>query len=129
MEEGDYQGAIEAFDRALEVAHLARDPQPEVRALVQSSIVDYWHLRWEETIQKGLQVINHTGRQADWSAEVSARFWIGVAHLCSGNLKEVQKHAPVLLSTAESARDRYLLTTALWLNKLIAFPRRKLADR
>ncbi|MFQ6027721.1 MAG: LuxR C-terminal-related transcriptional regulator, partial [Dehalococcoidia bacterium] len=118
LEEGDYQGAMEAFDSALAIAQRTGDVPLEMRTLAYSSTVDYWHLRWQGTVAKGLRVIELARRAADQLSEVSARFWVGVALLGIGESEEAQLHAAAMLSTAESLRDRYWLATALWLNEM-----------
>lgn len=65
LEEGDYQGAKEAFDRALATAQRTGDLALEVRALAYSSTVDFWHLNHPETVEKGLRVIDVASRTAN----------------------------------------------------------------
>ena len=117
LEEGDYQGATEAFDRALAIAQRTGDVALEVRTLARSSTVDYWHLRWQGTIAKGLRAIELAQREGDLLSEVSARFWVGIALSNMGESKETQLHAVAMLSAAESLRDHYQLATALWLKE------------
>ena len=113
MEEGDYRSATEAFDGALAIARRTGDVALELRTLAQSSMVDYWHLRLDETVAKGLRVIELARRAADQLSEVSARFWVGQAMLRIGESEGAQPHAAAMLSTAERLRDRYWLTTAI----------------
>jgi len=117
LEEGDYPGAMEAFDGALTIAHRAGDSALEIRTLAYSSVVDYWHLRWDGTVEKGLRVIEKARQGRDQIMEMSARFWVGVAQLGAGDSNEAQTHASAMLSSAEKLHDRYWLATALWLNE------------
>ena len=118
LEEGDYQGAMDACDRALAIAQRTGDVELEMRTLAYSSTVDYWHLRWQGTVTKGLRVIDLARQAADQLSEVSARFWVGIALLGIGEPQAAQPHATAMLSAAESLRDRYWLATALWLNEM-----------
>ena len=119
LEEGDYPAATEAFDGALAIAQRTGDLAQETRTLVNSSFVDFWHLRWPEAISKGLRVIELTQKgEPDQLSEVSARFWVGVTLQLIGDSKGAQPHALAMLSTAESLRDRYWLATAFWLNEM-----------
>ena len=119
LEEGDYPAATEAFDGALAIAQRTGDLAQATRTLVNSSFVDFWHLRWPEAISKGLRVIELTQKgEPDQLSEVSARFWVGVTLQLIGDSKGAQPHALAMLSTAESLRDRYWLATAFWLNEM-----------
>ena len=116
--EGDYEGATEAFNRALAIAQRTGDEALEIRTLANSSEVDFWHLQWQETVAKGLRVIELARRAEDQVSEVSAKFWGGFALLSAGDSKEVQQHASAMLATTENLRDRSWLARALWLNEL-----------
>ena len=115
--EGDYEGAMDAFDKALAIAQRTGDLALEMRTLAHSSDVDYWHLHLEETIAKGLRAIELADRNDDQVSEVAARFWVGIALLNTGRSKEGQHHAAAILSEAEGLRGHYWLATALWLNE------------
>ena len=113
LEEGDYQGAMDACDSALAIAQPTGDLALEMRTLAYSSTVDYWHLRWQGTVTKGLRVIELARRAEDQLSEVSARFWVGVALLGIGESQAAQPHAAAMLSAAQSLHDSYWLATAL----------------
>lgn len=121
LEEADYEGATEAFDRALAIAQHTGDVALEMLTLLNSSTVDYWHLMWQETVDKGLRVIDLAQQAGDKLSEVAARFWVGVALLNIGDTEAVRPHAGAILPGAESLRDRYWLTSALWLNARVCF--------
>ena len=120
LEEGDYQAAVDAFESALGIAQRTGDVVLEARALANSSIVDYWHMRWQGAIEKGLRVSEMPRLAADqfvgseFQSLVAAAFW----HL--GDSKAAQPHAETLLASAEGLRDRYRLATALWFNSLLS---------
>jgi DNA-binding CsgD family transcriptional regulator len=115
LEEGDYPGAIEAYSNALEIVRRTGDLALEIRILAQSSMVDLWHLRWEETIEKGLRAIALTETTTDQASRLSANYWTGVALLHSGEPEAAQRHASDMLSIAKDIRDRYWLATAQWI--------------
>ena len=120
LEEGDYPGANNAFDGALAIARRTGDLALEMRALANSSHVDYWHLEWQATVDKGLDVIEGTQRVDAEQAELSARQWATIALLGMGRVMEAEPHSLAMLSTAERLRDRYQLATALWFREMIA---------
>ena len=78
MEDGDYEGATDAFDRTLEIANRFGDVALEVRTLAQSSMVDFWHLRWQGGVEKGLRVIGLVSRAEDPLSDFVARRWPGI---------------------------------------------------
>ena len=118
LEAGDYARAMASFDNALSIAQRTGDLPLESLAMANSSWVDYWHLRWQGTIEKGLRAIELAQQSGDTLLEVSARFWVGVTHLGKGDLLEARRDASAILSIAETLRDRYRLATALWLNEM-----------
>jgi DNA-binding CsgD family transcriptional regulator len=118
LEEGNYEGAMEAFDSAMSIAQRRGDAELEMRTLGYSSWVDYWHLNWQETVVKGSRAIELAREARDQSFEVSARFWVGYALLGQGEIGEAQFQASAALAAAESLRDRYWLRAVLWLNEL-----------
>lgn len=118
LEEGDYQGAIEAFDRAVTIAQRNGDVVLEMRILAYGSMVDFWHLQWQGTVAKGLRVVELARQAEDQLSEVSARFWAGVALLGIGDSERAQPHAAEMLSAAVRLRDRYQQATAHWFNEM-----------
>ena len=120
LEEGDYQGATEAYEGALAIARQTNDLALEMRATAASSHVDYWHFRWQDTVEKGLAVIEMAQRVDDIQAEYSARQWAVVALLGMGQVKVAEPHVLSMMATAEKMRDRYQLATALWFSEMIA---------
>ena len=118
---GDYQKATEAYGSALAIAQSTGDVALEMRTLANSSHADFWQIRWQETVEKGLRAIQIAQQTADKLAELSARFWVGVALACMGESKQAQEHGPAMLSTAEDLRDLYWLATTLWFNEMASF--------
>lgn len=120
LEEGDYPGAAKAFDAAMAIAQRTGDVGLEMLALANSSHVDYWHLEWQATVEKGRHIIE-MGQRADAQlAELSARQWSAVALLGLGRVDEAESLALALLSNAEKLRDHYRLATSLWFREMIA---------
>ena len=111
---------MDAFDSSLAIARRTGEVALEVRALPNYTMVDFWHLRWDETVANGLRVIELARRAADQLSEVSARFWVGQALLHIGDSEGSQPHAAAMLSTAEKLRDRYWLATAIWFNERVS---------
>ena len=119
IEDGDYEGAVQAFKRSLEIAIRFEDVALEVRTLMQSAIVDVWHLRWQGAVAKGLRVVELATRTGDQMSELVARNWIGIVSLINGDADRARSHAPAVFSIAKRLGDSYRLASALWLNELV----------
>jgi tetratricopeptide (TPR) repeat protein len=57
IEEGDYDGTWEAFDRALAIARREGDVALEMQALADAANVDMLHSRYQESLEKGMRAI------------------------------------------------------------------------
>ena len=114
--EGGYDGAQEAFSRALTIARREGDETLEMRTLAEAAGLAYIHLRHDESLQRSLSAIE-LARSMDYPrAEVSARFFAVGANYTQGILEEAGRHATEVLPVAEKLRDRYWLSRALWTN-------------
>ncbi len=120
LKEGDYEGATEAYEGALAIARSTGVLALEMGTTAASSHSDYWHFRWQETVEKGLAVIKMAQRADDLQAEYSARQWAVVALLGMGQADIAEPHVRSMMDTAEKMRDRYQLATALWFSEMIA---------
>jgi DNA-binding CsgD family transcriptional regulator len=118
LEEGDYQGAANAFDNALATAQRTGDVALEIRTLAYSSMVDFFHLRFRGAVAKGLRVIEMAQQMSNQLAEVSARMWVGIGLQAGGESNLAQIHASASLSTAKDLRDHFWLATVLWQNEM-----------
>ena len=56
IEQADYNGAQEAAERALAIAHRDGDEVLEMRTLIAASQVEWWHLGWQECIENSLRL-------------------------------------------------------------------------
>lgn len=95
------------MEGALAVAQRSGDLRLEMQILARFSRVDFWHLQWQETVKKGLRVIELAGQAEDQTSEARARLWVGMALLNQGQSKEARHHARVALAAAENLRFRY----------------------
>ena len=118
LEEGVYDDAQEAFRRALAIAQREGDVSLELRTLANAANVDYFHLRFQEALEKSLRAIELARRADDPRAEVSAHYIAAMAMGTMGELEEARHHGASMLAGAERLRDRFWLTTAFWRNGL-----------
>ncbi len=117
MEEGDDKAAQEAFDRALTIAKHEDDAVLEMRTLAGACNVDYFHLRFQESVAKGLKAIELARRADDLHAEVVGCYWVSNALRDLGELERMRMHAVAMLAPAEKLGDRSWLAGALWVNE------------
>lgn len=64
FQEADYASAVSAFERAMAIAQREKDAAMEIRTLANGAIVDVYHLRYQEGLDKSLRAIELT-RRAD----------------------------------------------------------------
>jgi tetratricopeptide (TPR) repeat protein len=123
QETGDYDGAQEAFGRALEIARREEDPALEIRTLAHAADVDFHHLSWQEVLRKGQQVIELTRSAEDLQAEATAHFFMARVLDYQGDPGRAQQQAEVLLAQAERLRGRGFLSYALYITGVLSLHR------
>jgi tetratricopeptide (TPR) repeat protein len=120
--DGDYQGACNAFERSLAIARQQGDETLERRVLALAARVDWWHLRWEECVTKSSQALELAQAANDQQTEMYARAWLARIAAIRGDLPSARVHATVSLELADRLRERYWLATArvnsFWLDYL-----------
>jgi DNA-binding SARP family transcriptional activator len=120
--DGDYQGACDAFERSLAIARQHGDETLERRVLALAARVDWWHLRWEECVTKSAQALELAQAANDQQTEMYARAWLARAAAIRGDLPSARAQATVSLQLADRLRERYWLATArvnsFWLDYL-----------
>tara|TARA_B100002003_G_scaffold129644_1_gene119836 strand:+ start:7965 stop:9869 length:1905 start_codon:yes stop_codon:yes gene_type:complete len=112
----DYEGARDTFDRAIAIARRTEDAALEMSVLSQAARVDWYHLRFQQCLDRGLAAIDLAYRVNDVSAEVRARVHALGSQVVIGDLEGARQHAPALVSVAEKSRLRSRLAMALALN-------------
>jgi DNA-binding CsgD family transcriptional regulator len=114
--EGDYKNAQAAFAQALAIARREGDLALEVRTLAAAADVDFFHLRFQEGLEKARQAIALAGRLGDqqpaWEAHLAATRIL----IFTGEVGGAQQHAAAALELAERLRGRYQLTLSLYWN-------------
>ena len=118
LQQGDYEGAQEPLGRALAIAQGAGDVTLEMRTLLSSLTVDFYHFRLQESLQKSLSAIELAIRLVDPSAEVVARILAFGDLFSMGDPEGAQPHAEAGLGAAERLRDQFWLSTLLWFNEI-----------
>jgi DNA-binding CsgD family transcriptional regulator len=118
IEEGDYQGAQQAFEESLAIAGRERDRLLEIQTLANAARVAGMHLRGPESLDKSIKALELAREVDDPPTEADARFWASEITLYTlGNSEQATWHALASLAPAERLRDRYRLANALWSNE------------
>ncbi|MCH7712060.1 MAG: AAA family ATPase [Chloroflexi bacterium] len=117
LEEGDYAGAQEAFEKALAISRRESDPVLEMRVLADAANVDLIHLRFQESLDKSMRTIELAGRADDPYPQVLARYTAVLDNLHLGQLEEARLQASAVLAPAEGLRDRFWHSMALRANQ------------
>ena len=110
----DYNGAQEAFSRALVIAQRERDLSLEMRTLAHATEVDAWNLRWREVPVQGRRAIELARRLDDPRVEVLASYETARVLAAMGQLADAQGISDTMLAPAERLRDVSSLINALW---------------
>ena len=119
MDEGDYEGAQEAFARALTIARRDKNDALEMEALVRACSVDGYHLRFREGLQKSPRIIELTRHLDDPGCEATYRYFTALALWSTGDLEVADLHADAYLAVAERLRHRFFLGSALWAKEIL----------
>ncbi|MCI0782416.1 MAG: hypothetical protein J4N93_14085, partial [Chloroflexi bacterium] len=113
---GDYEGAQEAFSRALAIAEREGDQALEMRILSNSTEVDLWTLNWEAGSPKGHRAIELARSLDDLTFQVTASYATTRTLAAMGRRQEAQRLAEAMLAPAENLRSLTPLMDALWSN-------------
>ena len=120
IEEGNYQGAQEAFLRALEIARREGDEALEMRILTSATVGDVEYLRVQGSLVKSLRAIELAEQADDPRTEVDARYFSSMGLWSMGHLSELRVQSREALGPAGRLGDHYALAGALWTNEIYA---------
>ena len=119
-----------AFQRALAIAQREKDAAMEMRTLANGSIVDVYHLHYEEGLDKSEKAIEMARRvdAPQMARRVDAPQDEAVAYYSAANFMLMlgvsngsRLHAAAGLVSAEKVRDRSWLSRILWANETVFF--------
>ena len=110
-----------AFQRALAIAQREKDAAMEMRTLANGSIVDLYHLHYEEGLDKSEKAIEMARRVDAPQDEAVAYYSAANFMLMLGDSNGSRLHAAAGLVSAEKVRDRSWLSRILWANETVFF--------
>jgi len=120
LEEGRYDEAREAFDRALTNAERSGDLSLEMAALANAANVHYFHARQHEALQSSLRAIELSARVDDPRTELAGRYIAILVLRETGSLQDAAQHASAMLVLAEGIRDHFWMVSACWMSESVA---------
>jgi len=121
LEEGDYEPAREALDRALEIARSQRDLALELRILSFACDVEVYHGRFEECFDTCTKGIELAGQVDDPRSELLVHFWAaGLLLFFWGMPEDAVRHISAALSAAERLRHHFYLARVLYISQIAA---------
>jgi len=119
MQKGDYLGAQEAFNQAINIAKREGDLALEMWTLARAGRLDHYYLRPQECVLKDGQAAELNRSVDDPYVEIYARICVVLALIITGDAQEAQSNAEAMLTMAERTRYRGGLLTALWMKALV----------
>ena len=105
IEEADYDGAWEAFERTVLIARSHGDLMLEARALADAANVGLYNLRWRDNLDMCRTAIDLASQAGDSDAEVLARYTAALSFLGVGDSENMRRHTEAIMPLAERLRD------------------------
>ena len=121
LQEGDYEGAHVAFDRALIIARREKNVALEVAALASAAFVDVYHLRPKEGLERSSSAIELARHLEPSVAAVFAHYSAVIFLWITGETRRIGQHAEAALAVAEQLRDRSWLGRAIFANEFVPY--------
>ncbi len=105
-DQGDYQGAQEAFERGLAIARREGDTALEMRTLSYAALMDLFHVHFQEGLEKYLRAVALAQSVGDPRAEVEARWYTAVIQYNLGQPEEARRTVTAGLALAGRLQHR-----------------------
>ena len=120
-ETGDFEGAQEAFDKALAIAHGVGDATLEMLTLTNYARAELYRLRYPECLEKCLSAVELADRADDPCTETLAHDFAARILIWLGEPAMAQQHVAATMKLAESQRDAYSLGSGYFYNTCLAY--------
>ena len=112
-ETGDFEGAKELLDQALDIARREEDTVLEMWTLARAGHTGLGSLRWDVCLENNEQAIELNKLIDDPVADTWCRYCVASTYISAGESKEAQSHVDAMLASSERARYRRSLVDAL----------------
>jgi tetratricopeptide (TPR) repeat protein len=117
---GDYEKAREVFGKAIDISRREQDHDLEIISLAAAAAGDSYDNNWQRCVEWCLEVLELRDKSNDLFALTSATAFLIRGLIATGHPEQASQHALEFLSLAERFRDHGVLSTAYWLNGVIA---------
>ena len=114
MEESDYDGSLEAFRKAMEIAKAEDNRELMIRTLIYSAEADYNYFRISEALDKCLQAQKLLHDSNDLRSMTEASFFTAVNYRDTGRYDEAWPYTSNMLESALKLRDSTWIAIACY---------------
>ena len=120
VEEGDYEGAQEDFNESLEIARREGSADLELRTLVDSAEVAFYHLQFQDCLTLSLRAVDLASVVSDPRGEALANFWASILHTVRGEPEQATHYADAGIIAAQRLRHPFYLARTLAVGDYVA---------
>ena len=120
LHRGDFEGAREALQKALEISRRELDRALEMRTLTSMASAYAWQLRFGEALEISLAAIELANECNELYSEALARMWAALSLAALGELDQAKLQAKAGLNLSERLRNRWMRANLLDVNHALA---------
>ena len=120
LHRGDFEGAREALQKALEISRRELDRALEMRTLTSMASAYAWQLRFGEALDTSLAAIELSSECNELYSEALARMWAALSLAALGELDQAKLQAKAGLNLSERLRNRWMRANLLDVNHALA---------
>ena len=120
VEEGDYEGAQEAFNQSMEIARREGSADLELRILVDAAEVAFYHTQMQDCLTLSLRAVNLTSTVDDPRSEALANFCASISHTTLGEPGPATEHADAGIVAAQRLRHPFYMARTLCVREYVA---------
>ena len=113
-QEGDYEAAREAFERAVAIAQHHGNLSLEFATLANAAYMDQFHLRWQQSLEKSRRAIELSHSVDEPHAAAMTHYGAAALFTAIGDAEGARRQAADCLAVAEQLRDQFWLVSAFY---------------
>ena len=102
----DYEGAQQAFLQGLTIAQRESDADLEIAMLAEAGLVDFYHLRFQDSLEKHLRAIEIARQSDDLESAMLAHRFAATSLLVMGDVKGARSYVAGALAAVDKLRAR-----------------------
>lgn len=120
IEEGDYEGAQEAFNESLEIARREGSADLELRTLLDAAEVALYHNQIQDLLTLSLRAVDLTSMVDDPRGEALANFYASISHTIRGEPGPAAQFGDAGIAAAQRLRHHFYLARTLSVREYVA---------